>query len=221
MSGHHFVAYLQTHDQVGNRATGDRIGHSLPAGVQAAGAALYLLSPFTPMIFMGEEWRASTPFRFFTSFDEQWLGDAVRTGRRAEFASHGWKAADVPDPQDAATFESSILDWDETGQGEHRTTLDFYRRVIALRRSEPDIASGDLTAVQCTFDEDARWFVMSRGGIHVVANLGADGQVVPLPAVPAVPAVPAEVLVSWSGTVAAHPGGVALGSQDVAVVRAG
>jgi maltooligosyltrehalose trehalohydrolase len=211
--GHQFVAYLQTHDQVGNRATGDRIGHSLPAGLQAAGAALYLLSPYTPMIFMGEEWRASTPFRFFTSFDEQWLADAVRTGRQAEFASHGWTPSDVPDPQDPATFEASILDWDEAAEGEHEATLEFYRRLIALRRTEAEIASGDLTAVDCTFDEDARWFVMSRGGLHVVANLAPEPQLVPLAT------DETTVLVSWSGSVAGQPRGLALEAHDVAVVR--
>ncbi len=85
-SGHAFVGYLQTHDQVGNRATGDRIGATITPGQQAIGAALYLLSPYTAMVFMGEEWRASTPFAFFTSFEEDWLADAVRTGRRSEFA---------------------------------------------------------------------------------------------------------------------------------------
>lgn len=217
-SGHRFVAYLQTHDQVGNRATGDRIGHSLPAGLQAAGAALYLLSPFTPMIFMGEEWRASTPFRFFTSFDEQWLADAVRTGRRAEFAGHGWKATDVPDPQDPATFESSLLDWDESSQGEHAVTLDFYRRLIALRRGEPDLASGDLARVGCTFDEEARWFVLSRGNIHVVANLAGQEQVVPVLTLGS--ASEADVLLSWSGDVSGEEQGLRLHGHDVAVVRA-
>ena len=79
-SGHQFLAYLQTHDQVGNRATGDRISDQVSPGQQAIGAALYLLSPFTAMVFMGEEWRASTPFAFFTSFEEEWLADAVRSG---------------------------------------------------------------------------------------------------------------------------------------------
>jgi maltooligosyltrehalose trehalohydrolase len=213
--GHRFVAYLQTHDQIGNRATGDRIGHSLPAGLQAAGAALYLLSPFTAMVFMGEEWRASTPFRFFTSFDEQWLADAVRTGRRAEFASHGWRAQDVPDPQDPATFEASILDWDEVGEGEHAATLDFYRRLIALRRLEPELASGDLTAVRCSFDEGARWFVMSRGGLHVVANLAAEPQVVPVGG-----ADRSALLASWTSSVELRRDGVALAGHDVAVIRA-
>ncbi|HEU5143554.1 MAG TPA: malto-oligosyltrehalose trehalohydrolase [Dermatophilaceae bacterium] len=212
-SGHQFVAYLQTHDQVGNRAIGDRIGHMLPAGLQAAGAALYLLSPFTPMIFMGEEWRASTPFRFFTSFDEHWLADAVRTGRRAEFASHGWRAQDVPDPQDPRTFQASILDWDELGVGEHGSTFEFYRRLIEIRRSEPDVASGDLMSTVVDFDEEARWLVMSRGRVQVAVNLAGEQRVVPCGG------DGAQVLASWSGQVGAGPDGVRLKGQDVAVLR--
>ena len=217
--GHRFLAYLQTHDQVGNRATGDRIGHTLPAGLQAAGAALYLLSPYTPMIFMGEEWRSSSPFPFFTSFDEQWLADAVRAGRRAEFVAHGWKAQDVPDPQDPATFESSILDWDERRQGGHAVMLDFYRRLIAIRRRESAVSVGDLAGVRCSYDEEARWFVMARGAegargqVHVVANLADDEQLVP------VDGSGGGVLASWSGALTMADDGIRLPAHDVAVVR--
>ncbi len=100
------LGYLQTHDQVGNRMTGDRISAVVPPGLQAAGAAIYLLAPTTPMIFMGEEWAASTPWQYFTSFEDTALGEAVRAGRYAEFASHGWSADDVPDPQDPATRDA-------------------------------------------------------------------------------------------------------------------
>ncbi len=85
-AGHRFLAYLQDHDQVGNRATGDRLSAGVPIGLLAAGAALVLCGPYTPMIFMGEEWAASTPWQFFTDFDEPELAEAVRTGRREEFA---------------------------------------------------------------------------------------------------------------------------------------
>ena len=214
VDGHRFLAYLQTHDQVGNRATGDRIGSTISAGRQAAGAALYLLSPYTAMLFMGEEWGARTPFRFFTSFDEEWLADAVRTGRRAEFVAHGWAAALVPDPQDPATYEASVLDWSEPEDPEHARMLGFYRRLVALRRSEPDVASGDLAGVACRFDEDDGWFVMSRGSVHVLVNLGEAG-VVPTPA----PVT--EVLASWSGEVGVGGVEVRLGADDVAVVRTG
>jgi maltooligosyltrehalose trehalohydrolase len=162
---------------------------------------------------MGEEWRASTPFRFFTSFEEQWLAEAVRTGRQAEFASHGWTPSDVPDPQDPATFAASILDWDESATGEHRSTLEFYRRLIEIRRAEADVASGDLASVVVHFDEEAPWLVMSRGRVQVVVSLAGEEQVVPGVG------DGAQVLASWSGAVATGPDGVRLKGQDVAVLR--
>jgi maltooligosyltrehalose trehalohydrolase len=213
VSGHRFVVYLQTHDQVGNRAGGDRIGDTVSEGLQAVGAALYLLSPYTPMLFMGEEWRASTPFAFFTSFEEDWLADAVRDGRRAEFAAHGWAEQDVPDPQDPATRAASVLRWDEVDDAAHADTLAFYRRLIEIRRTEPDVADGDLTRLETRFDEQARWFVMSRGAVLVVANLAVEAQVVP------VPSGCDEILVSWGPEPEQVPGGVRLGGHDVAVLR--
>ena len=103
-----------------------RLGALLAPGVQAAGAVLYLLGPTTPMIFMGEEWAASTPWQFFTSFDDDALADAVRRGRRAEFGAHGWSEDAVPDPQDPATREASVLDWAEAEQGHHGRMLQWY-----------------------------------------------------------------------------------------------
>ena len=88
-----------------------------------------LTSPFTPMLFMGEEWAASTPWQYFTSHEEPELAEAVRAGRRREFAAHGWAAEDVPDPQDPATVERSTLDWSELGhRGAHAAMLDWHRR---------------------------------------------------------------------------------------------
>ena len=211
--GHRFVAYLQTHDQVGNRALGDRIGEAIPPGLQAVGAALYLLSAYTPMIFMGEEWQASTPFRFFTSFEEDWLAEAVRTGRRSEFASHGWRMEDVPDPQDPATYAASVLRWEESNQDGHRRMREFYRRLIQLRHSEASVEDGALGDVSCTFDENAGWFVMSRRDIDIVANLRDTAQWLP------VGAGASEVLASWSAGVRIRGGGLELAGHDVAVVR--
>ncbi len=96
------MASLQTHDQVGNRATGDRLSASLDPGTLACGAALLLTAATTPMLFMGEEWGASTPWQYFTDHPDPALADAVRQGRRDEFAAHGWAREDVPDPQDPA-----------------------------------------------------------------------------------------------------------------------
>ncbi len=175
------LGYLQTHDQVGNRATGERISALVPdPALQAAGAALYLLAPTTPMLFMGEEWAASTPWQFFTSFAEDWLADAVRTGRQAEFGSHGWEADAVPDPQDPATRDRSVLDWSEVARPGHARMLRWYTDLTTLRRRLLGAGPTRFADVDVTFDEDARWLVLrhtpSTGTpFAVVATLGEEG----------------------------------------------
>ena len=174
--GHRFVVYLQDHDQVGNRALGDRIG--LSAGLAQVGAALYLLSPYTPMIFMGEEYGATTPWLFFSDHAGD-LGQAVRQGRRAEFATHGWDTEDVPDPQDPATFEASKLDWTM-----NEDLLRFYRSLIALRRSRTDLSDGRRDRVSLTWDESARWLVVRRGDVAIACNLAPERQTLAIPGTP-------------------------------------
>ena len=122
------------HDQVGNRATGDRPAASLSDDLLAAEAALIILSPFTPMLFMGEEWGTRRPFQFFTDHTESELAQAVTQGRRDEFASFGWGADEVPDPQDRSTVEASVLDWAALSSPAHARMLAWYRDLIALRR---------------------------------------------------------------------------------------
>lgn len=194
--GHRFVAFLQNHDQVGNRAQGDRIGELLSPGLSAAGAAIILTSPFTPLVFMGEEWAAGTPWRFFADFPDPALAEAVRIGRRREFADHGWPADEIPDPQDPATKDVSILDWSEPGEGEHARQLNWYRALIALRRHHPGLRADDLTEVRVEHDpQDAidgpRWLVMHRDSVHVLVNLGPDPVLVPAP-------IPARLLLAWN-----------------------
>ncbi|MEU5937066.1 malto-oligosyltrehalose trehalohydrolase [Micromonospora sp. NPDC047187] len=179
--GHRFVAYLQNHDQIGNRATGDRISASLSPSLLRVGATLLLTAPFTPMLFMGEEWAASTPWQFFTSHPEPELASAVRTGRRREFAAHGWPEGDVPDPQDPETFVRSRLDWAELDKPEHASMLAFYQRLISLRRSLPDLSDPRLNAVSVQHGD--QFLVMRRGDTLVVANLAGRGQGVSLPGV--------------------------------------
>jgi maltooligosyltrehalose trehalohydrolase len=207
--GHRFLGYLQDHDQVGNRAVGDRISATVPPGRQAAGAALYLTSPFTPMVFMGEEWAASTPWQFFTDFPDPDLGAAVRNGRRSEFAGHGWDAEDVPDPQDPATREASVLDWAEPGKDAHARMLGWYRDLVALRRAEPDLLDDDLRRVHVETGPDR--LVVHRGAFRVLVNLGAE---------PADFEVPegAEVRLAWTPP-ERTPTGLRVQPDDVAVVR--
>ncbi|MFT4044660.1 MAG: malto-oligosyltrehalose trehalohydrolase [Gordonia sp. (in: high G+C Gram-positive bacteria)] len=168
------LAYTCDHDQIGNRAIGDRPGTYLDGGQLAIKAALILLAPFTPMLFMGEEWDASTPFAFFTSHPEPELADAVRSGRRAEFAEHGWNTEDVPDPQDRTTFRSSKLNWAELDSPAHARTLDFYRALIALRKHESAFTEPSFSSLSVDYDESAGWFAMHRGDWSVVCVLGPD-----------------------------------------------
>ena len=176
--GHRFVAYLQNHDQIGNRAVGDRLSATLSPGMLKVGATLLLTSPFTPMLFMGEEWAASSPWQFFSSHPEPELADAVRTGRRREFASHGWAEAEVPDPQDRATFDRSKLDWSELGKPGQSEMHELYRRLIALRHSHPDLSDPRLDRVQVWHGD--QHLVMRRGRIVVAVNLAAGAQTVSL-----------------------------------------
>jgi maltooligosyltrehalose trehalohydrolase len=177
-----FLGYLQDHDQVGNRASGDRISASLPPDLLKVGAGLVLTAPFTPMLFMGEEWGATTPWQYFTSYQDAGIGQAVADGRRAEFAQHGWRAPDVPDPQDPATFVRSRLDWSQPALGHHREILAWYRELLALRRQYPDLTDPRLDRVHVTWNEAGRWLIQRRGGLVIAANLGQADHQLPLEA---------------------------------------
>ena len=129
-----FVVFGSDHDQVGNRAVGDRPSTSLNDATLAATAALVLLSPYTPMLFMGEEWGTRTPFQFFTDHEEEDLARSVSEGRVREFAGFGWDADEIPDPQEHGTVEASRLRWEELDEAEHARMLAWYQGLIALRR---------------------------------------------------------------------------------------
>jgi len=203
------LAYTLTHDQVGNRAIGDRPSQNLTFGQLAVKAALVLGSPYTAMLFMGEEWGASSPFQFFSSHPEPELARATAEGRKAEFAEHGWDADEVPDPQDPLTFERSKLAWDEIDSGEHARLREIYRGLIALRRAEPDFADPWLDHLGVDYDEDQRWIVLRRGAFAVACNLGTEPVSVP---------VTGEV-VSASGEPAVGADSTRLGGQSFAILR--
>ncbi|MBP2330772.1 maltooligosyltrehalose trehalohydrolase [Kibdelosporangium banguiense] len=169
--GHRFVCFLQNHDQIGNRAQGDRMPATVSPGVLACGAAIMFCSPYTPMVFMGEEWAASTPWQFFASFPDPGLAEAVRTGRRKEFAEHGWGESEVPDPMDPATVRNSTLDWSELDSPGHAGMFQTYRSLIALRRKHPELADPRLDRFKV--DQDDRVVTLHRGRIQLVCNLSA------------------------------------------------
>ncbi|MGV9803391.1 malto-oligosyltrehalose trehalohydrolase [Mycobacterium sp. NPDC003449] len=174
------LAYTLTHDQVGNRAVGDRPSQRLDFGQLAVKAALALGSPYTAMLFMGEEWGSSSPFQFFSSHPEPELARATAEGRKAEFAEHGWDADEIPDPQDPATFQRSKLNWAEIGEGEHGRLHRVYRELIALRHTEPDLADPWLAHLQVDFDEERHWIVLHRGALSIACNLGPEPALIPV-----------------------------------------
>jgi maltooligosyltrehalose trehalohydrolase len=156
------VVCLQNHDQVGNRARGDRIGQIAGLEAQKVGAATVLLAPGVPLIFMGEEWAASQPFPYFTSYGDPALGRAATEGRRREFASFGWQGA-VPDPQAEETFRSAVLRFEEREAEPHRGVLAFYRALLALRRTHPALRGPDRqTRTRIGHDESAQALWMER-----------------------------------------------------------
>jgi maltooligosyltrehalose trehalohydrolase len=177
---HRFLGYLQDHDQVGNRAAGDRISAGLSPALLRVAAGLVLTSPYTPMLFMGEEWGALTPWQYFTDHPDPGLARAVAEGRRSEFAAHGWDPADVPDPQDEATFLRSKLDWSEPGREGHAGLLRWYTELITLRSARPELTDPRLPRVGVDFDEQERWLAVRRGDLRIVANLGPGSPPVPL-----------------------------------------
>lgn len=172
LAGSQFVVCAQNHDQIGNRAGGERLGALTSHGRLKIAAALLLTTQFVPLIFQGEEWRASSPFLYFTDHADTDLGRAVSAGRREEFAAFGWTAADVPDPQDPATFARSKLDWAQARTGEHADLLAWYRQLIALRRRLPALTDPRLDAVIVDADEEAQRLVLRRGPVIVACNLG-------------------------------------------------
>ncbi len=208
--GHRFVVYLQDHDQVGNRATGDRISATLSDGMLRVGAALVLTSPFTPMLWMGEEWGATTPWQFFSDHEGD-LGEAVRRGRRAEFASHGWSTDEVPDPQAESTFRDSTLDWAELAGERHAGLLAWHRDLIALRRSRVELSDGRRDLVETSCDAAQRWLVVRRSGVAVVANLSSEPRTVAVDA--------RSVLLGSEPGITCGAGVVELPAESVAVVE--
>jgi maltooligosyltrehalose trehalohydrolase len=172
LSGHRFVVCLQNHDQVGNRAQGERINHLVSVELLKVGTGLLLTAPFVPLLFQGQEWAASAPFQYFTDHQDPELGRAVSDGRRREFAAFGWHAEDIPDPQAPSTFARSKLDWNERDREPHRSVLDWHRELLRLRRELPWLTDGRRERSRVRFDEAARWLVIDRGPVTVAANLG-------------------------------------------------
>jgi maltooligosyltrehalose trehalohydrolase len=215
ISGHSFLGYLQNHDQIGNRALGERSSQLLNVGRLKIGAALVLTAPFVPMLFQGEEWGATAPFLYFTNHEDSELGRRVSEGRRREFTAFGWDPAEVPDPQAQETFHYSKLDWSEPDKQRHADLLKWHRWLIQLRRQVADLSDGCLEGVEVNFDETAKWCVVKRGAVVVVCNLNSIAQNISAQLGPG-----SEILLASDDLVRVTPDGVIqLPADSVAIVH--
>jgi maltooligosyltrehalose trehalohydrolase len=158
--GDRFVVAIQNHDQVGNRAAGDRLSALVDAASLRLAAAILLLSPYVPLLFMGEEYGETNPFQYFVSHGDPNLIEAVRQGRRREFTAFGW-AGDIPDPQAPTTFEASKPAWQRAATEPHRRHLALYRDLLRLRRTEPALQPGN-GGVTVLHDEREGWLSLAR-----------------------------------------------------------
>lgn len=179
LAAEQFIYCVQNHDQVGNRATGDRLHHGVSAAAWRAATVLLLVLPMTPLLFMGQEWAASTPFQYFTDHDEA-LGARVTAGRQQEFP---WHVGEVPDPQAPSTFAASVLRWDERDRAPHADMVQWVTRLIALRRSDPVLATvaragldaradGDALVVELRAPAGSRRLVVNFGPLAIVHPAG-------------------------------------------------
>ena len=209
--GHRFVVCLQNHDQIGNREAGERITALTSLALAQIGAVLVLTSAFTPMLFMGEEWAASTPWPYFTSHPQPELANRADQRRADEFASWGWDASKQISPQDPAAFYGAKLKWDELDADPHASTLALYRSLIALRHAEPELADPRLDQVEVAFDEEAGWLVVHRGSLRVVVNVSAEPVNVPV--------ATGEILLA-TGSVDSAVDWLVVGPQTAVIARA-
>jgi maltooligosyltrehalose trehalohydrolase len=193
-AGEQFVVFTQNHDQIANAYWGDRLASLVSLEQQKVAASLLLCAPNVPMLFMGQEWGELAPFLYFTSHTDEALGQAVREGRRAEYASYAKEEGETisalggfADPQDPATFEQSKIDWSRPDETPHREVFRFYRELIAIRKQHPALSDCDKRRTQASFDEDGRWLAIERGGAGrpgalLLCNLSPEAQAVRLPA---------------------------------------
>jgi maltooligosyltrehalose trehalohydrolase len=172
--GYKFVVFLQNHDQVGNRPLGSRLNTLVSLEELKVAVSLMLLSPFVPLLFMGEEYAEPAPFNYFVSFSDQPLIEAVREGRSNEFGYFNW--AEALDPQAEETLEASRLQPHLRHEGQHRVVYEFYRELLRLRREEPALANLSLKDTTATgWEEEKIVLVQRRAGEHaacLVCSLG-------------------------------------------------
>jgi malto-oligosyltrehalose trehalohydrolase len=172
-----FINFLQNHDQIGNRPFGDRLTKRADPHALEAALAIMLLAPMPPLMFMGEEWGATTPFPFFCDFTGE-LAEAVRKGRRDEFKdAYAAHADEVPDPLSQETFRSAVLNWNACREPGGRRRLDLVRELFAVRRQEivPRIAQSSFASANAEGDLlEATWSISRGETLALLANLSAN-----------------------------------------------
>jgi maltooligosyltrehalose trehalohydrolase len=182
--GAKFIVFAQNHDQVGNRMMGDRLAAILTPEQVKLAAAVVVLSPFIPMLFMGEEYGEKAPFQYFTSHSDKDLIEAVRKGRAEEFDDFSWQG-EPPDPHDVETFKRSKLDWSLASSGQHAELRRLYTTLLKLRRETPALRSLDLGSVETLADDERRVLLVRReaGGDAVLIgyNFSDQAQTVEVP----------------------------------------
>jgi maltooligosyltrehalose trehalohydrolase len=174
ISAHRFLGFIQNHDQVGNRARGERLEHLTGMDRAKVAAGIVLTAPFLPLLFQGEEFAASTPFLYFAHHEDPELAKSVTEGRKRDYAAFGFLTQEVPDPEARDTFERSKLNWQELSDGQHAEMLTWYRSLIRLRRDSIALNDGDVGHTRVTFSEQYRWLLVDRGAVQVLVNLGQE-----------------------------------------------
>jgi maltooligosyltrehalose trehalohydrolase len=211
VSQHRFLGYIQNHDQVGNRAVGDRLRQIAGFDRARIAAAFVLMGPFIPMLFQGEEWAASSPFQYFADHDDKEMARQVSQERMREFAAFGWTPESIPDPEKRETFERSKLNWDEVNQGEHAEMLAWYRELIRLRRETPSLNIGEPGQTRVFYNQPQKCLSMERGAVTVSCNLGETGRLFPVPK-------GAQVVMGSRGVMPKKDGAVTLPPNTVAII---
>jgi maltooligosyltrehalose trehalohydrolase len=214
LSAHHFLGFIENHDQVGNRATGTRLQNIVGMDCAKVAAGILLTSPFVPMLFQGEEYAASTPFLYFADHEDAEMAKAVSEGRKKDFAAFGFADKEVPDPEARETFDRSKLDWGEIDQGGHKEMLQWYRSLIHLRRRSISLNDGDMGHTKIRYSEEKRWLAMDRGGVQVLVNLGHEDANFDLPEGFRVALVSREGLNSNAGAIVLPPNTLMILSEE-------
>jgi maltooligosyltrehalose trehalohydrolase len=211
LSHHKFLGYIQNHDQVGNRAVGERLHEDAGLDRAKVAAAIVLTSPFIPMLFQGEEWAASSPFQYFADHEDKEMARLVSEGRKREFAAFGWPSELIPDPEKLETFQRSKLNWNEINEGEHAEMLEWYRSLIRLRRAAPDLNNGEPRHTRVFYDQREMWISIERGDFVVNCNLSDEEGWFPVPE-------GAQIILSSQSVAPVKDGAVLLPSNSAVIV---